>query len=73
MGNPIPEIGEMSPNEKLALMERLWDSMSDSGELTEPPPWHFDELSKRENEWKDRQRCSQDWETAKDEIRSKLR
>ena len=36
----IPAIEEMTPLQKVELMEELWKSMSRNPELVESPAWH---------------------------------
>jgi hypothetical protein len=72
----VPEtlnISQLSVSEKLALMERLWESLSVSEDLSEPPEWHVAVLQEREEEWKERREVSQDWAAAKEEIRKQVR
>ncbi len=64
---------QLSVSEKIALMERLWESLSVSDGLVEPPEWHETVLREREAEWKERHEVSQDWEVAKEEIRKQVR
>lgn len=66
------DVENLSGGEKVALMERLWDSMTDSEYSTEPPEWHETVLREREGEWKERSSVSQDWTEAKEEIRRNL-
>ena len=72
LATSIPDVGELTSDEKLALMERLWESMSGADELTEPPAWHVETLSQREAEWSERQSCSQEWADARKEIKNKV-
>jgi len=65
-------VAELSASEKLALMERLWESMASGDQLPEPPAWHAEILSEREVEWSKRHTVSQDWTEAKKEIRNEL-
>ena len=65
-------ISQLSVSEKLALMERLWESLSVCEDLSEPPEWHEAELQTREEEWKERHEVSQDWAQAKEEIRKQM-
>ncbi len=73
MASETLNVRQLSVSEKIALMERLWESLSASDELSEPPEWHEAVLREREAEWKDRHEVSQDWEVAKEEIRKQLR
>jgi putative addiction module component (TIGR02574 family) len=44
----IPPIEEMTPSQKVELMEQLWESMSRRPEEVEPPEWHGELLKQRE-------------------------
>jgi hypothetical protein len=44
----IPPIEEMTPAQRIELMEALWKSMSESPRSSEPPDWHRDYLKDRE-------------------------
>lgn len=44
----IPEIDEMTPTQQIELMEALWKSMSERNVNSEPPAWHGEYLSERE-------------------------
>ena len=66
-------ISELSPSEKIGLMERLWESLSEPDDLGDPPGWHETVLRGRESEWQERDTVSQEWEQAKAEIREQAR
>ncbi len=65
-------LAPLSASERIALMERLWESLSISDDLLDPPDWHEAVLREREAEWRERDAISQDWDSAKDEIRKKV-
>lgn len=44
----IPAIEEMTPLQKVELMEELWKSMSRNPELVESPAWHGEVLRQRD-------------------------
>jgi hypothetical protein len=44
----IPPIEEMTPAQRVELMEALWESMSRSAKEITPPAWHGDVLRERE-------------------------
>jgi len=72
MSKSLP-LKKMTIQEKLSAMELLWDDLTRSPETIESPEWHKTILDER------RQRVAkglakfQDWETAKAEIRNKIR
>ena len=72
MAITIPDTSQLSPTEKIALMERLWQDLSSSPDL-EPPARHEDILREREQEWEQRDQASQDWTEAKEELRQEFR
>ncbi|MEM1157248.1 MAG: addiction module protein [Verrucomicrobiota bacterium] len=72
MAITIPDTSKLTPTEKIALMERLWQDLSASPDL-EPPAWHKDVLKEREEEWTVRNQVSQDWSEAKEELRRDLK
>ena len=48
----IENINDLSLNDKVYLMEELWNSICNSVEI---PKWHYDILKNREKELKDKQ------------------
>ncbi len=69
----IKELKEMTLQEKLSAMELLWDDLTRSPEAIESPEWHKTILDKRSQRVADGLSQFQDWETAKGEIRNKIR
>ena len=66
------DISRLSVSERVALMERLWETLSTPDDGPEPPDWHAQVLQDREPEWAQRHSVSEDWETAKAELRRTL-
>jgi hypothetical protein len=66
------DVRDLSAAEKVALMERLWESLSSHDDLAEPPAWHEAVLKQREAEWALRDSVSQDWTEAKKEMRDRV-
>ena len=64
---------EMTIQEKLAAMESLWEDLSRSPAAIESPEWHKDILDNRRQQFAKGTAQFVDWETAKAEIREKLR
>ena len=60
------DVSKLTSSEKIALMERLWDGLTDS---LEAPDWHGAVLQERESEWDNRYAVSQAWEVAKQDLR----
>ena len=63
---------DMSLQEKLAVMESLWEDLARTPEVIESPAWHKDILDERRERLAEGQSRFVDWETAKADIRSKL-
>ena len=63
---------EMTLQEKLAVMESLWEDLARSPEAIESPAWHKDILDERRQRLAEEKSRFIDWQTAKAEIRNKL-
>ncbi len=63
---------EMTLQEKLALMELLWEDIARTPEAIESPTWHKTTLEERYQRLAQGKSSFQDWETAKVSIRNKL-
>lgn len=63
---------EMTLQEKLAVMESLWEDLARSPEAIESPAWHKDILDERRQRLAEGKSRFIDWQTAKAEIRNKL-
>ena len=66
-------VKEMTLHEKLAAMELLWDDLARCPESVESPTWHKDILDERHQRVAEAEAQFMDWETAKTEIRKKVR
>jgi hypothetical protein len=67
------DLQQMSVPEKLRLMEDLWRDLSrNEGDLASPG-WHGLVLEEREKKLASGEDSLVDWETAKKELRAKLR
>ena len=65
-------LNEMTIQEKLAMMETLWEDLSNSPGAVESPAWHAAILEERQKMINDGTAQFKDWETAKSNIRKKL-
>jgi putative addiction module component (TIGR02574 family) len=66
-------VDDLSLNEKLQLMERLWQSLSrNPGEIVSPE-WHADILADREKAVQEGRSNFVDWEDAKQRLRDRFR
>jgi hypothetical protein len=64
---------EMTIKEKLAAMESLWEDLSRSPDSIESPEWHRAILEQRSEKVSGGTAQFEDWESAKADIRKKLR
>ena len=63
---------EMTLQEKIALMELLWNDLARTPEAIESPAWHKTTLEERRQRLNEGKARFSDWETAKANIRNKL-
>ena len=66
------DISNLSRGERVALMERLWRSLSVELETQGPPAWHDAELESRKGEWANRGSLSQEWSAVREELGREL-
>jgi putative addiction module component (TIGR02574 family) len=64
---------EMTVEEKLQLMEAIWDDLSRNAEQLPPPDWHAQELAAREAAIGRGEDTFEDWETARQKIEQSIR
>jgi len=64
-------IENLSLNEKIELMEKLWEDLSSSADYG-PPEWHGEELEKRKKEVAEGKIAYMEWDKAKEEIRKEV-
>jgi hypothetical protein len=62
----------MTIQEKLAVMESIWEDLVRTPDAIESPAWHRDVLQERGQRIAEGKSQFTDWEKAKDEIRNKL-
>jgi len=65
----IPPIEQMTPRQRVELMEELWKAMTANPEEIETPEWHLKVLEERERALANGETEFVDWEDAKKEIR----
>ena len=63
---------DMTLQEKLAVMESIWEDLARTPESIESPAWHKDILDERRQRLAEGRARFTDWETAKADIRKKL-
>jgi len=66
-------LDDMTIQEKLAVMESLWEDLSRSSAAIESPEWHKEILDQRSRQIAEGKARFVDWEKAKAEIREKIR
>lgn len=62
------EIDHLSIEEKLALMEALWEDLSKRADVDITPAWHREVLAERKAAWERGDEVPEDWETVKRQI-----
>lgn len=65
-------LNEMSVEEKLEVMELLWDDLSRNGADIPSPDWHGSVLRAREEALATGEEDMEDWEAAKERLRGEL-
>jgi hypothetical protein len=59
---------DMTIEEKLQVMEAIWDDLSRNSDQLTPPAWHKKALAEREAAIERGEETFEDWETAKRNI-----
>jgi hypothetical protein len=63
---------DMTIEEKLQVMETLWDDLSQNADQLTPPGWHQATLAEREAAIISGEEAFEDWETAKRKIEREI-
>jgi hypothetical protein len=71
MQNTI-EIKQLSREEKLRVMEAIWEDLSYEEEQIESPDWHKEALQETERRLSSGQEKIVDWQDAKKELRKRF-
>ncbi|MBM4029228.1 MAG: addiction module protein [Planctomycetes bacterium] len=66
------EIGHLSREEKLRVMEALWEDLSRDAEQVESPDWHREVLDEADRRLEAGQESVVDWPEAKKELRKRF-
>ena len=66
------EIGHLSKEDKLRMMEAIWEDLSKESDEIESPQWHQEALQNTEQRLKSGDEKTVDWKTAKKEIRKRF-
>ena len=64
---------KMTIAEKLRVMETLWSGLTRDKEQFESPEWHGEVLRERAARVKERKESFIDWETAKRQLRNRVK
>ena len=65
-------LAEMSVEEKIQMMESLWDDLCRKPDSIESPVWHQDILTQREESSRTGADAFEDWDAAKRKIRNQV-
>ena len=71
MQNAI-DIKNLSREEKLKVMEDIWEELSSEEKEVESPPWHQEALKETEHRLISGQEKIVDWKVAKEELRKRF-
>jgi hypothetical protein len=66
------EIQHLSREEKLRVMEAIWEDLSREGEQIESPDWHRQALQETDQRLMSGQEKTMDWDDAKKELRKRF-
>jgi hypothetical protein len=69
----ILPLEQMTTAEKLQVMEALWADLSRNEQEIESPAWHQQVLRERDERVRSGQESFIDWETAKQQLRDRLK
>lgn len=67
------EIAHLSKEDKLKIMEALWEDLSKDYEDIESPVWHHDVLQDTEQRLELGEERAIDWDTAKKDLRKRFK
>jgi hypothetical protein len=66
-------LDQMTTAEKLRVMEALWADLTRRADAFESPTWHGEVLRERDQRIAEGKESSTDWESAKRNLRERLR
>jgi hypothetical protein len=66
------DIGHLSKEEKLRIMEAIWEDLSREEEQVDSPEWHHEALKETEERLRSGQEKLIDWDDAKKELRKRF-
>jgi hypothetical protein len=68
----IMAVKQWSREEKLQVMEAIWEDLSQEDELVQSPPWHESQLRETEQKVQSGKEQIFDWKEAKNELRKRF-
>ncbi len=68
----MPQIQQLSREEKLRFMEALWEDLSKDDALIDSPVWHREVLQETEGRLESGEEQILDWRAAKRELRKRF-
>ncbi|MCR4412815.1 MAG: addiction module protein [Thermoguttaceae bacterium] len=69
MAVDIAELLQLSVDERLEIVERVWESLASSGQTIPVPDWHLEELDRREEMQQRNPVAMLSWEEVKQRLR----
>lgn len=73
MGNNIIQLDKMTIEEKIRIMEAIWDDLSKRAENIHSPSWHEEILTERESRIEKGNEKFIEWERAKKQIQNNIK
>jgi len=70
--NNILEIDRLSREDKLKIMEAIWEDLSKEDDELDSPDWHKNVLQETENRFLSGKERSVDWQDAKKDLRERF-
>jgi putative addiction module component (TIGR02574 family) len=65
---PAIDIGQLSFNERLQLVEDLWDSLEEDQDAIPTPLWHLEEIRRRLEAYRENPGAGSSWDEVRDRI-----
>ncbi len=66
-------LNQMTVEEKLQVMEAIWEDLSQHADEIQPPAWHAEVLAEREAAIARGEEQFEDWEPAREKIEKDIR
>ncbi|MBC8427030.1 MAG: addiction module protein [Deltaproteobacteria bacterium] len=68
----ISSVKMLSVEEKLQVMEAIWQDLAAEEQSVPSPAWHLEELKETEQRYKEGKEAVLDWNDAKNELRKRF-